>query len=450
MDLIDAQGVDELHSTSDDRKMYSRSILLESIPSLLISFIGFTIAGSYLEDAKKESLFDVYPLLLVATCILSFKGNIELIFAMHLSSISNLYSENNSDTSTREPERNENNLENTSHDIESNSGNNNNINDNILNMGNTPLTHNHNLIIEYAQFAINNSCMVIIQSIIIGFSVGLVGSSILIARFSSSLDLILNTMCTCIFSCFISTLIVLLILFCAITLFKNFNINPDNVVLPSISAFSDYFTVCSLIFFFKLFNSLDSKFICICSLLFIFSLLPFIAHLSIRSPTIIPICSMILLFLTFFLSSIAGFLIEYFSSKYKFLAISELVFSGLTSATSYIYLNRKLTSIYNQKPHNKKASLFSLLLVSFAISLSYILVSNTLFIKLSLIFSLLFIISFILDVYFLIEIIDVILTKFHRSVEIAGVVALPLITSLADFIGSLVLVSILFITNSIV
>lgn len=389
-----ANNPENTENTSE-KQIYSRSILLESIPSLLISFIGFTVAGAYLESAKQERIFQVYPLLLVSTCILSFKGNIELIFAMHLSSMSNTT----------------------------------------------------NLIIEYAQFAINNSCMVIIQSVLIGFSVGIVGSSVIVLKALNPLSLILCTICACIFSCFVSTMLVLLILFSAITIFKNFNINPDNVVLPSISAFSDYFTVCSLIFFFNLFHELDSIPVYFGSLAFIFFLLPFLAQISARSPTIIPICSVLLLFLTFFLSSVAGFLIEYFSRKFEFLAVSELVFSGLTSATSFIYLNRKLTSIYNQKPHNKRASLFSLLFISFAMSFTYILVTNTLFVKLSFLFSLLFIISFLVDVYLLIELIDLILTRFRRRVEMAGVIALPLITSLADFLGSLFLLTILFFTK---
>lgn len=389
-----ANNPENTENTSE-KQIYSRSILLESIPSLLISFIGFTVAGAYLESAKQERIFQVYPLLLVSTCILSFKGNIELIFAMHLSSMSNTT----------------------------------------------------NLIIEYAQFAINNSCMVIIQSVLIGFSVGIVGSSVIVLKALNPLSLILCTICACIFSCFVSTMLVLLILFSAITIFKNFNINPDNVVLPSISAFSDYFTVCSLIFFFNLFHELDSIPVYFGSLAFIFFLLPFLAQISARSPTIIPICSVLLLFLTFFLSSVAGFLIEYFSRKFEFLAVSELVFSGLTSATSFIYLNRKLTSIYNRKPHNKRASLFSLLFISFAMSFTYILVTNTLFVKLSFLFSLLFIISFLVDVYLLIELIDLILTRFRRRVEMAGVIALPLITSLADFLGSLFLLTILFFTK---
>lgn len=382
---------------SHNRRVYSRSILSQSIPSLLISFIGFTIAGMYLENAYKKEIFKIYPLLLVSTCILSFKGNIELIFAMHLSSVSNT----------------------------------------------------ENLMMEYAQFAINNSCMVIIQSILIGFSVGIVGTSTILLRFTNPMEYILKTICSCIFSCFISTLVVLMILFIAITIFKNLNINPDNVVLPTISAFSDYFTVISLIFFFKFYHHFDSIFICLISIFLVFLPMPFIAKISIRSQTVIPISSYLILFFTFLLSSIAGLIIEYFSTQYQFLAVSATVFSGLTSATSFIYLNRKLTSLYNRKPHNKRASLLSLLMISLAMSFTFIFVSNTLFIKLTNFFSFLFIISFLIDVYLLIELVDFILTHFQRSIDMAGAVALPIITSLADFLGSLFLVSILYLSNNI-
>ncbi|KRH93255.1 Mg2+ Transporter-E (MgtE) Family, partial [Pseudoloma neurophilia] len=559
---------------------FSKSILIESIPSLLISFIGFTIAGNLLEQSKNDTIFLIYPLLLVSTCILSFKGNIELIFAMHLSSISNTT----------------------------------------------------NLIIEYGQFIINNACMVVVQSILIGISVGVVGVSSLILTGPTLIDNIksmdggsnssmllpgllhsstlndtvnnrvndivsntltntlndtvngivsstltntlndtvngivsstlndrvsgivsstlndrvneipltvvtLRTVTACTYACLISTVLVLLILFCAITLFKTFNINPDNVVLPSISAFSDYFTVYALIFMFRIFHSVENiglifTFL-IMNIMIIFIIIFYMRHNtnnqnssnrcsnndtlnndtiqnndtlihntilnndslnndtlihntilnndSLNNDTLIhntnlnnntlnnntiltqPInttnlnndtlnndtlnhnsyllgnnSSMSVLFLTFILSSIAGYIIEYFSKQYQFLAISELVFSGLTSATSFIYLNRKLTSIYKRRPHNKKASLLSLMLISLAMSLTYILVCSTLFIRYSWLFSMLFVISFILDVYLLIEIIDYILT--YKSVEMAGIIALPIITSLGDFFGSLIMI----------
>lgn len=393
--MIDNRNNLEDGNTED--VLYSRSILSQSIPSLLISFIGFTIAGLYLKDANYKDIFQIYPLLLVSTCILSFKGNIELIFAMHLSSVS----------------------------------------------------HTSNILMEYAQFAINNSCTVINQSIMIGAAVGLVGSSMIVAQVKNPIKHILVTLCTCVFSCFVSTLLVLMILFIAITIVKNFEINPDNVVLPSISAFSDYFTVCSLIFFFETFHNFDSIICYIGSLLFIISLFPLIAYIARRSQNLMPISSIFVLFFTFLLSSTAGLIIEHFSDFYSFLAASSTVFCGLTSGTSFIYLNRKLTSVYNHKPLNKRASLFSLLLLSLAMSLTYILVSNTLFVRLSYLFSFLFIISFLIDVYLLIELIDFIFLKFQRSIDVVGIVALPLITSVADLFGSCFLVCILSFSNAL-
>lgn len=378
-----------------DRPMYSKSILSQSIPSLLISLIGFTIAGIYLEEANGTKLFLVYPLLLVATCILSFKGNIELIFAMHLSSISNVYSP----------------------------------------------------VIEYARFAIDNACMVVVQSIIIGLSVGLVGMSVVIIRFENAFRYAVITLCTCLVSCLVSTLVVLLILLAAMLLFQNLQINPDNVVLPSIAAFSDYFTVLSLIFFFKLFHQMQSVTICATTVFLILAVVPFIIQVSRRSPAILPIQSLTLLIITFVLSSISGMLIEYFSIMYPFLASSAPVFCGLTGSTSFIYLNRKLTSLYTKQPHNKKASLFSLLIISLAMSLTYIIISNTLFEKLPNMFSFLFIVCFLVDVLLLIELVDCILSRFQRSVEMAGVVALPLITSTADFFGSFFLVAIVLLMS---
>lgn len=377
------------------RQMYSRSIMSQSIPSLLISLIGFTIAGIYLEDANKTPLFTIYPLILVATCILTFKGNIELIFALHLSSVSNIY----------------------------------------------------NLVMEYAAFAIDNSCIVVIQSIFIGLCVGFIGISVIILRCDSPLLYAIITLCSCLVSCFVSTLVVLLILFVAITLFRNLQINPDNVILPSISAFSDYFTVLSLIFFFRLFHKMRSIKICLTTTCLILGVVPFIAQVSRRSASVLPMQSLKVAGVTFILSSIAGMLIEYFSAYFSVLPSAATVFCGLTGSTSFIYLNRRLTSLYTKQPHNKKASLFSLLIISLAMSLIYVIISNTMFIKLPHVFSALFIVCFVVDVYLLIELIDYILSRFQRRVELAGVIALPLITSTADFFGSFFLVLIVLLIS---
>ncbi|ELQ75405.1 Mg2+ Transporter-E (MgtE) Family [Trachipleistophora hominis] len=387
----------EVLAHDQEPPIYSKSILSQSIPSLLISLVGFTIAGIYLEEANGTEMFLSYPLLMVATCILSFKGNIELIFAMHLSSISNVY----------------------------------------------------NPVIEYARFAIDNSCMVVVQSIMIGLSVGVVGMSVVILRFDDAFRYAVITLCSCLVSCLVSTLVVLLILLAAVLLFKNLQINPDNVVLPSIAAFSDYFTVLSLIFFFKLFHRMQSVTACATTILLILVVVPFIMQVSRRSPAILPIQSLTLLVITFVLSSISGMLIEYFSLMYPFLASSAPVFCGLTGSTSFIYLNRKLTSLYTKQPHNKKASLFSLLIISLAMSLTYIIILNTLFERLPSTFSFLFIVCFLVDVLLLIEVVDYVLSHFQRSVEMAGVVALPVITSTADFFGSSFLVGIVLLMSMI-
>lgn len=386
-----------LSHNDGNRSIYSKSILLQSIPSLLISLIGFAIAGIYLESANKTAVFISYPLLLVATCILSFKGNIELIFAMHLSSISNVY----------------------------------------------------NPVVEYARFAIDNACMVTVQSVLIGLSVGIVGMSVVVIKTKHPFQYGVVTLCACLTSCLVSTLVVLFILLMAVLLVKNMNINPDNVILPSISAFSDYFTVLSLIFFFEMYHGMQSTFICTAVIFLVLFVVPFIMQVSRRSQSILPIQSMALLIITFVLSSISGMLIEYFSATYSFLASAAPVFCGLTGSTSFIYLNRKLTSLYTKQPHDKKASLCSLLTISLAISLIYIIILNTTFKKLPNLFSLLFIICFLVDVLLLIELVDFILNKFRRSVEIAGVIALPLITSTADFFGSFFLVSIVLLISII-
>ncbi|KCZ74285.1 hypothetical protein H311_04751, partial [Anncaliia algerae PRA109] len=104
--------------------IFSKSLLKQSLPTLLFSLLSLSLAGKWLDESLSESLYVKYPLMLISSCILTFKGNIELILAMHLSTLSQ---SRNLDLS------------------------------------------------KYHRFAFDNSCLVITQSVFIGLMIGILG-----------------------------------------------------------------------------------------------------------------------------------------------------------------------------------------------------------------------------------------------------------------------------------
>lgn len=338
----------------------------------------------------------IFPIILLSNCILSFKGNTELIYAMYLSSLSQIKDRDN---------------------------------------------------YKYLRYAFDNACVVLSQSIVIGVSVGILGVVRNLAGSIKHEYLFFRMISMCLTASFVSSLIIIAILIPSVVLATYSGINPDNIVLPVISSLGDYVDIFILIFFIKKFLN-SSLFLCISSILLIFAFLPMLAYVSIKSKNRIPIQSASMLLITYVLSTISGYIIQYFSKQHLALASSYPIFVGLTGACSYIYLNRKITSIQNLTFFNRRKGFISVLITSIIISAIIIILMPILGIQFTRTFNFLFIIGFFLTVAILIKLIDILLFYFIRDLDMAGVIGLPLITSIADFIGCLVVLGICIIVQS--
>ncbi|KAF7683273.1 Solute carrier family 41 member 2 [Astathelohania contejeani] len=366
---------------------YNVSIIRQSIPTLLISLIGLTLTGELFDSAMKMSISRLYPILLLSTCILAFKGNIELIFGMHLSSV------------TQAPN----------------------------------MTSN-----KYAVYAIDNGCLVIAQSIIIGLTIGIVGTSKSIISDGFDTPLMIRIISSCIISCLISSLIIVAILIPAIWITYGLGINPDNVVLPVLASFGDYFSIATLIYVTEKISTINHR-TCLIPVFFVLTMLPIPVYVSLISPRRIPLQSATVLIATYSLSTASGGTLQFFSQKHPILAAAAPVFCGLSGSTSYIYLNRLFTAIYNQTILDRRESYITLIFISLVTPTLYILISNFLFIKYSVPFSILFIVFFVIDVVVLLKMVEYMM-RLYRGATDPGVITLPLLTSASDFIGILILI----------
>lgn len=368
------------------------ALIAQSIPSLVLSLIGLSLSGKKLDTEQKMDYATIFPIILLSNCILSFKGNTELIYAMYLSSLSQVKDRD---------------------------------------------------IYKYLRYAFDNACVVLSQSIVIGVSVGLLGVARNIAGKIRYEYLFFRMISMCLIASFTSSLIIIAILVPAVIMATSLGANPDNIVLPVIASIGDYVDIFILIYCIKKYQYSTLP-VCIISILMVFSFLPILIYVSVRSKQRIPIQSATILFITYILSTVSGYIIQYYSKQHLDLAASYPIFVGLTGACSYIYLNRKITSIQNLTSFNRKKGFFSVLITSIIISAVIILFMPLLGIHFKKAFNYMFIMGFFITVAVLLKLIDFLLVYFIKDMSMAGVIGLPLITSIADFIGCLVVLSICF------
>ncbi|TBU09867.1 hypothetical protein CWI39_0027p0040 [Hamiltosporidium magnivora] len=369
-----------------DNTTYGSSIYIQSLPSLFISLVGLALAGNCLDKALKTSSIQYYPILLISNCILNFKGNAELIYALHISSLSNS----------------------TSCSLK-----------------------------KYIRYSFDNSCLLLSQSIIIGLTVGLIGIAKNIFSYPLVFKNLIRILPICLVSCTLSTAFIVVLLIVAIGITKKCNINPDNVVLPTISSFEEYLAVYSLTFFTSRFNNLDLV-SCYVIILIMIVILPLPIYLSIISTYRIPLQSFEILLTTYILSSISGIAVQFFSKKHNVLASTIPVFCGLTCSISYIYLSKTVTSLQYERPHNRKQSFVSLIVISLVSSIFYVTLSYFVLIRYSTAFMVLFVVFFVVDVCLLLRMVECAASRLNQR-EL-GVFTLALLTSSSDFLGSILLI----------
>ncbi|AFN82803.1 hypothetical protein EROM_040340 [Encephalitozoon romaleae SJ-2008] len=364
--------------------LYNTSLLLQSIPGLFISLSGLILAGSALIDATNDARLADVPIILETNCILSFKGNIEVIFAMYLSSMSH-----------------------------------------------SPLFIYKN----YFIYVFDNSNLVLAQSAIIGLTIGLVGiiGTTLSGELHTGLGLAIVT--GSLVSCILTTILFIILLVISIEVSKILGINPDNIILPTISSFGDYMNVRSLIYFTKKFKdaSIPSSLICI---FLSISIIPLCLYFGLASKKRIPVQPVEVLTMTYLISTATGYVLEDFSARFPILAPSFPVFSGMSVSIAFIYLHKIFTSINNQTIHNSKESYITLVFISVLMSLTYLVIAILMGLQYSHEFCILFMIFFVFHVTILLRGISILVEYLDKKEEDTGVMALPLIASISDVLSA--------------
>lgn len=375
------------------RKNIDKNLLLQSIPSLLVSLVGLAFSGKMLNTEQSRKYAATFPIILISNCLLSFKGNIELIYAMYLSSSTQV--------------------------------------------------QNHT-IDRYLKYAFENGCLVLTQSIVIGISIGLLGLARNVIGNVIENNIFPRMMAVCVLSSFLSTVIIVVLLVPAVLVALELGINPDNIVLPVIASLGDFVDIAILILLIRQYQ-FASVIRCCIPIFLIFGLIPFLIYISMKSSKRIPIQSVYVLVITYILGTLSSYIIQVFSKRHTILASSYPIFCGLAGASSYVYLNRKVTSIQNMVPHDRRRSFNSVILASIIVAFAATLLMPAMGIYFKKMFSIMFVIGFVITVSILLKVIDVIMKFCEYSSDIAGVIGLPMIASIADFLGSFVLLAICFI-----
>ena len=368
----------------------SKRLLCQSFPGLTISLIGLTFAGKWLDRSLSRKAYVKYSLLMSTNCIISFKGNVELILAMNLSTMSQSVNAQG---------------------------------------------------FKYGRYALDNSCFTLAQSIAIGASVGLV-SAVRAASMHSDGYLSANRIvASCMACCFVSSSLIVVAIITAVELCKTLQMDPDYIILPAISVFGDFSSVFLYVFFADTFDLAPEAHSTL-SIFGICVLLAVFACASLLSRHRIPHQAPATVLATYLLSTTAGHILDLYSDRYKILASISPVFCGVCGAVAYIYLNKKATCQENGQEMCRSV-FYTLLLVTAILALFYSTSALFLFRGVTLPFCILFVPSFVFHVYVLLVGTEyTAIAEPSRDTNIA-VSAIPLLSSASDILGALILIGLL-------
>lgn len=375
-----------------DPASYNFPLLVQSIPGLLISLAGLVLTGTALNSATHDSKLQDVPILLEANCILTFKGNVELIFAMYLSSMSQ-----------------------------------------------SPFF----LYRKYFRYVFDNSNLVLAQSAAIGFTIGVIGIGKNVISGISDTGLNLAILASSLISCTLTSVAFIILLIVSIELSKYMKINPDNIILPTISSLGDYINVKVLIHLTKQFKDMSIP-SCLTYMFLMISILPFCLCFALISKKRIPLQSVEVLLITYAISTLSGYVLEVFHGRFSMLASSFPVFSGVSVSVAFIYLHRIFTSINNRTTHNSRESYITLVFTSVLMSIIYLVTSVMIGFEYSYLFCVLFTTFFICQVVILLKTVAGLIIHLDKGEGDTGVLTLPLITSVSDILAIMFLLAIAF------
>lgn len=160
-----------------------------------------------------------------------------------------------------------------------------------------------------------------------------------------------------------------------------------------------------------------------------------------------PVQSIEMLILTYLMSSIGGYVLDTFSARYKFMAPSFPVFSGLSVSISFIYLHKIYTSNHHNTYHNSFKSFCTLIISALSMIVFYCVISAFIDGKRSIFFYIVFTFLFILQVVLLLKLVERLAVELESHDGDIGVITLPIIASFDDMISTGSLLIMAFMLN---
>lgn len=370
------------------RNIFDFKLAAQSAPSLIATLFGMFFVSYCFKEALQHKKLITFPFLFQSSCILGFKGNVELSYVMDLSTKRKLL--------------------------------------------NSPR--------DFKKIAVTNSCNLIFQSLEIGFLVGCLSIVSILLKSSIKLNSALEMLATALLACLISTLVLIIFFIVILELSNSLSIDTENFLLPILNALNDILVVKSL---YKIALNISHLSVDILFIVTIFILVfaCFCYIIASNSKFPIPQFSLEAIAISLILNVSSGFILEKFSTSYPMIAPAYPVFSGMGSSIAFIFLHKKFTSMECNEILSINLKV-TLLIVSLIISSFYIYIAHSFGIKYTHGFAVSFILMFVLQVLFLMKIIDKILKllrRYNKNISADGV---PITSSISDFLGIIILVGI--------
>ncbi|KAI4291353.1 solute carrier family 41 [Pancytospora philotis] len=357
----------------------NRELIVESAPTLLASLVGMLATGAMFESSIKQPQFKPYPIILIAGCILNFKGNAELNIAMHLSTRRSLQGSSSS----------------------------------------------------FASAIFYNSCAALAQSFITGLLAGATGMLSTFMKKQAAGLLSVRMLTASLLTCCLTTLFFIGVLLLTIEIAAFFQLCMENFILPVLSTLNDFIIVKGLLLSTEAAELLSSK---ECAVLCLGMACPFAVAVFFvfRKPEGLYLNRPEVLLISYLITAASGFLLEKYAKSFAHVAAAFPVFAGMCGAITLIHAHRTFRMLQTREP-DTVPPFPTLLLLSLFVSISYIGFAALFHFKYSLGFSVLFIVLFILQVFIFLLAIETIADKVQSGGAFLSADALPLISCMSDF-----------------
>ncbi|KAL6122692.1 ribosomal protein [Nucleospora cyclopteri] len=354
------------------------NIIIQSFVPLSFNMLSLYLIGCLFDFISTDDNLKQYPLILQSTCLMSFKGNIEVIFAVQIAL----------------------------------------------------LREQHGNFKKYISLAFNNTNLLMLQSFVIGLFIGLLGTAYHGINNGWKYDVGVRIMISTMFSCIMTTFFFIVLLFCVVELVRWLEIDEENFIMPSFSSAIDYFNARFLVICINFFNHISSD-----TALVFGSAMIVIATInlcfSFSSTSFFPSISPSVLLISLLASMFGGSLIQKFSQKTLFLAVCYPFFCGMSVSITLIFLHRIFTNI---EIPTKPVLINTLIFISLVISLIYSLINSFMIESMSLLFPVTFVCMFIVQTYILLMILDNTTLRLKATVKNIELYSLPLISNISDIL----------------